>query len=177
MRPVTIGTRTGARHYAAALMRPLAVFDLDGVLADVRGRLHLLASSPKQWDAFFAAAGADPLLGEGADLVHRFAADHDICYLTGRPERSRALTAAWLARHDLPPGTLAMRPDGDHRPARRFKQEQLRALRRTRSIAVVVDDDPEVVAMLRAEGLPVRQATWLPYEEPLAEAQERDGRT
>lgn len=158
-------------------MRPVAVFDLDGVLADVRSRLHLLATSPKQWDAFFDAADADPLLEEGADLVRRLAADHDVCYLTGRPERSRELTTAWLARHGLPPGTLAMRPDGDHRPARRFKQEQLRALRRTRTIALVVDDDPEVVAMLRAEGLPVHQATWLPYEEPLAEAQEGEGRT
>jgi hypothetical protein len=36
--------------------RPLAVFDLDGVLADVRHRLHFLDRRPKDWDGFFAAA-------------------------------------------------------------------------------------------------------------------------
>lgn len=158
-------------------MRQVAVFDVDGVLADVRHRLHLLAHAPKRWDEFFAAADDDPLLQEGADLVRSRAAADEIRYLTGRPERSRALTEAWLRRHDLPAGAVTMRPDGDHRPARRFKVERLRALRGERTIALVVDDDPEVVALLRDEGLPVRQATWLPYSEPLADAQEDAGRT
>ena len=35
---------------------PLAVIDLDGVIADVRHRLHHLKAKPKDWDAFFAAA-------------------------------------------------------------------------------------------------------------------------
>ncbi|HEX7355491.1 MAG TPA: hypothetical protein VF288_11745 [Mycobacteriales bacterium] len=158
-------------------MRPLAVFDVDGVLADVRHRLPLLAQSPKQWDAFFAAAGNDPLLDDGADLVRERARTDEICYLTGRPERSRALTEAWIERHGLPRGRLLMRPDGDHRPARAFKIEQLRAVRRRRAIALVVDDDPEVVRLLRANGLPVLEAAWLPYSSPLADAQEREGRT
>lgn len=158
-------------------MRQVAVFDIDGVLADVRHRLHLLAQSPKRWDEFFAAGVDDPLLEAGADLVRVRAASDEIRYLTGRPERSRELTEAWLRRHDLPRGAVTMRPDRDHRPARRFKVEQLRALRAERTIALVVDDDPEVVALLREEGLPVRQATWLPYTEPLADAQEGEGRT
>jgi phosphoglycolate phosphatase-like HAD superfamily hydrolase len=158
-------------------MRPIAVFDIDGVLADVRHRLDLLASTPKQWDAFFAAAVDDPLLADGAALVCTVADTEDIRYLTGRPESSRALTEAWLRRHDLPAGELTMRPDGDHRPARLFKVEQLRALRRGRTISRVIDDDPEVVALLRDQGLPVQQADWLPYASPLADAQESDGRT
>lgn len=158
-------------------MRPVAVFDVDGVLADVRHRLHLLASSPKQWDAFFAAAVDDPLLDEGAGLVHERAETDEIRYLTGRPERSRALTEAWLADHDLPAGEVTMRPDGDHRPARRFKVEQLRILQRRRTVVLVVDDDPDVIALLRDQGLPVRLADWLPYATPLADAQENEGRT
>ncbi|MGH3745717.1 MAG: hypothetical protein ACRDTP_12725 [Mycobacteriales bacterium] len=158
-------------------MRSLAVFDVDGVLADVRHRLHLLARSPKQWDAFFAAAVDDPLLTEGADLARACAETDEIRYLTGRPESSRALTEEWLGRHELPPGEITMRPDGDHRPARRFKVERLRSLQHDRSISLVVDDDPEVVQLLRREGLRVHQADWLPYAEPLAEAQEDEGRT
>ena len=34
--------------------RPLAVFDIDGVLADVRHRLRHVEGPRKQWDAFFA---------------------------------------------------------------------------------------------------------------------------
>lgn len=158
-------------------MQPITVFDIDGVLADVRHRLHLLAGSPKRWDDFFAAAVDDPLLDEGAALVRELAATGEIRYLTGRPESSRALTENWLDRHDLPAGMIIMRPDGDHRPARLFKVEQLRSLLRDRTITLVVDDDPEVVALLRDSGLPVRQADWLPYETPLAEAQENHGRT
>ncbi len=155
----------------------VAVFDLDGVLADVRHRLHLLATRPKQWDAFFAAAVDDPLLPDGADLLHELAATYDIVYLTGRPERTRALTEDWLRRLRLPSGELRMRPDRDHRPARLFKAEQMRALTRSRTVVVVVDDDPEVVALLRADGHVVRHADWLPYAEPLGRAQEADGRT
>ncbi|GFE12858.1 hypothetical protein Sgleb_09050 [Streptomyces glebosus] len=40
--------------------RPLAVFDLDGTLADTGHRQHLLRQTPRDWRAFFAAATEDP---------------------------------------------------------------------------------------------------------------------
>ena len=36
--------------------RPLAVVDIDGVVADVRHRLHYIEGKPRQWDRFFSAA-------------------------------------------------------------------------------------------------------------------------
>ena len=51
----------------------LAVFDIDGVVADVRHRLHHLERH-RSWHAFFAAAADDPLLPEGARLVADLAA-------------------------------------------------------------------------------------------------------
>jgi len=155
----------------------LAVFDIDGVLADVTHRLHHLGRRPKDWEAFFEAATDDPLLAEGAQLLRGLAADHEILYLTGRPERSRDLTARWLLTHDLPAGVLLMRPDRDHRPARLFKGESVRSLAATREIGIVVDDDPQVVELLSAAGVPTRLAEWLPYAEPLAAAQQEQGRT
>ena len=77
----------------------LVVLDIDGVLADVRHRLHYLASRPKNWDGFFAAAKDDELLEVGAEFAKRAAGTHDIVYLTGRPERLRAATQAWLDEH------------------------------------------------------------------------------
>ncbi len=43
-----------------AALPSVAVFDIDGVLADVRHRLHHVAARPKDWDAFFGAAPQDP---------------------------------------------------------------------------------------------------------------------
>jgi hypothetical protein len=157
--------------------RPLAVIDIDGVVADVRHRLHLVETRPKQWAEFFAAAAADPPLATGVELVRELADDHDVIWLTGRPERTRAATESWLAAQGLPAGALLMRGDRDFRPARVTKRDELRRLRRTREVRIVVDDDPDVVALLQADGFPVRLADWLPHSSTLRAAQERDGRT
>lgn len=156
---------------------PLVVVDIDGVVADVSHRLHLLDLHPRRWDDFFARAADDPPLPEGVALVLAIPADNRLCWLTGRPERNRQLTEAWLTRQGLPSGPLLMRPDRDRRPARQAKRDHLRTLRRQHSIALVVDDDPTVIAMLADEGLPYLLADWLPYSPRLHQAQERQGRT
>lgn len=157
--------------------RPVAVFDVDGVVADVRHRLHHLARRPKDWSAFFAKAADDPPLAEGLALARRYAADHRLVWLTGRPEYMRRVTQEWLDRNGLPVGPLVMRPTGDHRPARLWKAEQLSRIGEWGSIDTVIDDDPAVVATLTKRGWPVTLADWVPYAEALREAQERDGRT
>src|SRR5215207_2535449 len=116
-------------------VRPLAVFDIDGVLADVTHRLHHLRAYPQRWERFFRAAERDPLLDEGARRLRAALAEHDVIYITGRPERNRRLTERWLARHDLPTGPLVMRGDDDFRPARFYKREVLRKLAGVREVA------------------------------------------
>lgn len=156
---------------------PLIVVDIDGVVADVSHRLHLLDRRPRRWDDFFAASAEDPPLSEGVALVTELPAGHALCWLTGRPERNRAVTEKWLLRHGMPDRPLLMRADRDHRPARQAKRDHLRQLRRTHRIALVVDDDPAVIAMLTEDGLPHLLADWLPYAPRLHQAQERQGRT
>lgn len=169
----------------------MAVFDIDGVLADVRHRLHHVAARPKDWDAFFAAAPKDAALPEGMAAVSAAQRAGDlVIYLTGRPERCRADTLAWLAGQGLPPGDLFMRGDADRRPARFTKVATLRRLARQFRVEVFVDDDAAVVETVRAAGFPVLHATWMPAREPGAPAapgpaaqavlfdiQESDGRT
>lgn len=152
-----------------------AVFDIDGVLADVRHRLHHLRT--RDWDAFFAAAPDDPLLEEGRRRVREAAADHAIVYLSGRPERLRAVTQAWLDAHHLPGGALVLRRARDRRPARVVKPELLAGVARAGRVVLVVDDDAEVCAALRRHGYPVEHATWVEESEAMRRAQERDGRT
>jgi hypothetical protein len=157
--------------------RPLAVVDLDGVVADVRHRLHHISGRPKNWDAFFAGIPDDPPLEEGVALTHDLAARCELVYLTGRPERTRAETVEWLVRHGLPTGQLVMRPERDRRPARVTKRLLLRRLANGRSVEVVVDDDAAVCEALVADGWPVLVADWADRSPTLDVAQERLGRT
>ena len=72
---------------------------------------------------------------------------------------------------------LFMRREGDRRPARMTKLAILRALSRERPVAVAVDDDDEVVQVLRDAGFPVLHAQWMAEEPSLRSAQESQGRT
>lgn len=159
-----------------------AVFDIDGVLADVTHRLHHLESRPKDWTSFFGAAHLDPPLEEGVALAREVAQERPLLYLTGRPEALRALTQRWLTEHGLPDGPLLMRRPRDFRPARLAKLERLQEVSERDSVHVVVDDDPAVVDTLRQAGFAVLHATWAPVargdDQPtLWVAQEVDGRS
>ena len=160
-----------------AELRPLAVFDLDGTLADVRHRLHHLQRRPKDWDAFFAAARHDRPLQTGVQLALESARDCEVVYVTGRPERCRADSEAWLRDCGLPDGQLSMRRPGDRRPARLAKPQLLRRLARGRVVAVVVDDDEQVCDAYEEAGFRVLRARWQGESPVLAEAQEAEGRT
>ena len=163
---------------------PLAVFDVDGVLADVRHRLAFLDRSPKDWAGFFGAAPLDPPLPDGVALAQQSALDCEVVYVTGRPEHCRADTLAWFAAHGLPAGRLSMRSNRDRRPARLAKPDLLAALASGRIVAVVVDDDLAVCDAYEAHGYRVIRATWMPKPENayqqgdlLLEAQDLEGRT
>jgi phosphoglycolate phosphatase-like HAD superfamily hydrolase len=187
---------TAASPGGAPGLPSVAVFDIDGVLADVRHRLHHVASRPKDWDAFFGAAPDDPPLDEGLGAVATAdRAGHVVVYLTGRPERCRTATLIWLAAQGLPEGQLFMRDDADRRPARMTKVAALRRLSRRYRIEAFVDDDAAVVEAVRAAGFPVLHALWMQpstsgadsapdlhgadasAQEVLFEIQETEGRT
>lgn len=161
---------------------PLAVFDIDGVLADVRHRLWTLESRPKDWDLFFALAPEDPPLAQGLAAVQAEAArGHAIVYLSGRPEQCRADTVAWLARHGFPEAPVHLRPAADRRPARLVKPQLLRALESQHLIVAVYDDDADVIATMRELGYAATHVTWMHSSDAdqgtLFEAQEAEGRT
>lgn len=158
-----------------------AVLDIDGVLADVRHRLHHLQQRPKNWAGFFDDAPDDPVLPQGHALALELAQTYQLLYLTGRPERCRPDTQAWLDQHDFPAGRLLMRSDSDRRPARFTKLERLRQLDAERGVALLVDDDERVVAAAVEAGLRVQHATWMTeppdQQQALFDAQEVEGRT
>ncbi|MEU6083504.1 hypothetical protein [Streptomyces sp. NPDC047108] len=158
-------------------VRPIAVFDLDGTLSDTAHRQQFLERRPRDWNAFFAAAAQDPPLAEGVALALSSAEECEVVYVTGRPERCRRDTLAWLEQQGLPRGRLFMRRESDRRPARAVKPEILRALTRGREIRRFVDDDELVCDAVERAGFPVVRARWAEASAALRDAQERQGRT
>ena len=155
--------------------------DIDGVVADVRHRLRHVERRPKDWDAFFAAAERDPPHPEGIAVVSTLAADHDVVYVTGRPEHLRAVTERWLEANGIGGHRLVMRTARDRSPAAHLKVQIVRRLETEAPIGVVVDDDTEVLAAMEAAGFATFAATWerraIEEDAALAEAQETEGRT
>ena len=154
----------------------IAVLDIDGVVADVRHRLHHIESRPKRWDRFFSAAVDDAPLQEGVRLAADLAWHHEIVWLTGRPSWLRTVTRQWLERHELPGHELHMRGSSDYRPAPVFKLGVLEKLG-TREIAAFVDDASDVIQAALAAGYPAVFADWLPRARALRDAQDRLGRS
>jgi hypothetical protein len=163
--------------------RSIAVIDIDGVLADVRHRLVHLDKRPKDWGSFFSAASKDAPLTQGLDAARRLAEVYEVVYLSGRPEHLRRDTEAWFERHDVPPGELHLRPRNDFRPAREFKVSMLQRFTERAPVAVLVDDDADVLEAARQAGFDVLPATWMgtvtgsAQLKELHEAQEHEGRT
>lgn len=160
---------------------PLAIVDVDGVVADVRQRLRHIEHGRKNWPAFFAAAKDDPTHEEGLAVVQTLRTTHEVVYVTGRPERIRQVTEAWLDAAGIGGHRLIMRRDQDRRPAAQMKREVIARLAVDRTIGIVVDDDPNVVRVLTAAGFPTFEASWerrtTDERDALQSAQDRQGRT
>lgn len=160
--------------------RPYAVLDIDATLSDTSKRIKYLDKKPKDWDSFFAHAKDDAVLDEGLAVATTLAADHEIIYLTGRPERLRRDTVKWFEDNGFPEGKLLMRGNNDRRPSAVMKLARLRTLAQERRVAVLVDDDVKVCAAAEKAGYPVMRADWgldAETQPTLFEAQEKEGRT
>ena len=166
---------------SAPSSRMSAVFDIDGTLANVKHRLHLLQSRPKNWDAFFDLAHWDTQFPQGrCKIQEAIEANLKVVYLTGRPEKTRQATVEWLSKHQFPlacNSNLFMRPQGDFRPASFVKVELLqRARDLVGDVHVIYDDDEAVVRSLRRAGYNCIHVAWMETSEAeagaLSEAQE-----
>jgi phosphoglycolate phosphatase-like HAD superfamily hydrolase len=147
------------------------LFDIDGTIADLSHRLHhirppLLADGsygPKNWNAFFAECGGD------RPVPHIWELLNDLCgvgvtiiYVSGRSDRVRLETEAWIKTHGFPMVThrnrLYMRKDGDHRPDHLVKAELLdQIIAAGYSPIMAFDDRDQVVKMWRERGVPCAQ--------------------
>lgn len=136
---------------------PAVVFDLDGVLSDAAGRQHFLNSPGrrKDWDAFFAACGDDPLIDEVHRLLELLDPSLAVVLLSARPGTVLDETLAWLARYEVRWDLLVLRSGRGGKPAVEFKRHVLRELRGAGfDVRLGFEDDRRNVTMFRAEGVP-----------------------
>jgi beta-phosphoglucomutase-like phosphatase (HAD superfamily) len=135
--------------------KPIVVVDMDGTLADVRHRLHYInGPGKKDWKRFFEGQVKDKPFAAIAERVRALAADHEIVIVTGRPDKYRGGTEAWLRKFRIPFSRIYMRPVGDHRPDYIVKAEILDQIGPDR-IALAFEDRPPVCEAYRQAGVRV----------------------
>ena len=105
----------------------LVVFDLDGTIADdIHRQHHLYTEDGPDWDSYFSECADDAVIWPVSVLITTLAASADwgrVEIWTGRPERVREETVAWLRRAGVKYDALRMREDGDHRTNAEYKGE------------------------------------------------------
>lgn len=132
--------------------------DLDGTLADVEHRRHLVQGPKKDWKGFFNLIPSDPVRMEvSTQIIQLYNQGYNIIYVSARPESYREMSLNWLTQHGLGFGwTLLMRRDDDGRPDTLVKQGILDTYFPDKSkIFKVFDDRPSVIRMWRGNGLEV----------------------
>lgn len=142
------------------------IFDIDGTLADLRHRRHLVEGAKPHWGAFFDGMVDDPPLADVCYLAellgsHPLAPSIIKLFLfSGRPETHRKETEAWLVAN-VPAYfkasvALMMRAEGDFRADTLVKKDMLNKIKADGyTPRIVVDDRPSVVQMWKDEGLTV----------------------
>ncbi len=134
---------------------PAVVFDMDGVLSDAAGRQHYLERPRRDWEAFFAACGDDPLIEEVARLLDVIDPSHRIVLLTARPQRVQRQTLGWLDRYALRWDLLIMRDYGDYQSSSEFKRRTVDELRSFGfDLRLAFEDDRRNVDMFHAADIP-----------------------
>lgn len=128
------------------------IVDIDGTLANCSHRLHHLPN----WDAFFGAMADDQPIWPVIELACVYYTEGwPVILCSGRPEKYRKVTEAWLSTYDVMYSVLYMRPDGDHRPDTQVKRDILNQIRKEDiyNPVLAIDDRPSIVQMWREEGL------------------------
>ena len=144
---------------------PCVIFDIDGVLADNRHRLHYIQKTPENWDVFYKAMADDLPRSSMIRLVNSIRIVQQTVFLiTGRSIEYEHITRAWLDRNTVGYDGLYQRPAKDHRPDHIIKFEILTKLRKVGYEPwLAVEDRPQVVEMWRREGIECLQTPC--YEE------------
>ena len=149
-------------------MKTLAVFDLDGTLADAGHRLHFINPMPprdpetgkkrkKNFKAFHDACDQDGVFEDVAFEFREGVADPDITViiLTGRPEAYRSKTERWLEEKGLTGYDELIMKSGDQSVPdfiQKAKAADEIEERHGMSIDIAYDDRKRIINMWKERG-------------------------
>ena len=133
------------------------IVDLDGTLANLDHRLHLISSKPPNWKAFYEACDKDTPITPIIRLVNVMynTLSHQIIIFSGREETVKDKTEQWLVNNGVQHHHLIMRKKGDYRPDRIIKKEMLLNAPNKNvkdDILFILEDRSSVVKMWRDMG-------------------------
>lgn len=144
------------------------IFDLDGTLADLSHRLHMIRDPHSSvikydygqepftpdWDSFNMACESDEIITPIKNLLTVMRqANRNIAIFTGRSETAQRKTISWLARHNIEYEVLEMRKSKDHRSDTVVKREMFDKHFTPEDIFFVIEDRDKMVEMWRDLGL------------------------
>jgi len=122
------------------------IADIDGTIADTSERQHYMEEAPKNWKRFFSEISNDKPREEVIALLSMYAQDHNICFVSGRPDNYKKETMEWLDKNiPFSYHTLIMRKAGDRRKDSIIKKEILNKYFKKDSVDFVIDDRPQVI--------------------------------
>ena len=142
------------------MMNKVIIFDVDGTIADVEHRRHLVNGDNKDWKNFRLATEFDTPVQCVCDIAKRHIAQGDeVAFFSARNESEREITekqiSEWIG--DGHKGVF-LRPNGDYRPDEVFKSELADKFEELGGkIDLVFDDRNKVVDMWRQRGTTVVQ--------------------
>jgi hypothetical protein len=135
---------------------PVIIVDVDGTIANIDHRLHLLKEEGDHWSKFFSGMAGDSVNNWCKELIEHMKGDYGILLVSGRPDNFRTVTEGWLNDNNISYDGLYMRQAGDRRPDSQIKQDiYLNNIKETFDVLFVVDDRKAVVDMWRSLGLTV----------------------
>ena len=132
-------------------MNRIAIFDLDGTLADVTHRLHFLEEG--KWDEFYLACNNDKPIDEIIALSRMMWHNSvPIFTLTGRSDIAKDKTIRWLNENNVLYDELFMRQDGDYSHAEDLKEKWINEIG-ANNIYCAFDDSAKVCNMFKRNGI------------------------
>lgn len=144
-------------------MKPLYIFDLDGTLALIEHRRHLVEGDNKNWRAFFKACVNDAPNWPVIRVMQSLRQSGNECRIwSGRSDEVKSETMEWLLRYKCFDGRtlrwgdpVTMRPTGDHSPDEKLKALWLAdmATYDRRRLVGIFEDRDRMVKLWRDNGI------------------------
>lgn len=145
-------------------MKPLYIFDLDGTLALIEHRRHIIEDPSRddsKWRRFYAACDQDQPNAPVIKTMERLRwSGADTWIFSGRSDEVRDKTVAWLAKHTSfmswnVDAALTMRQQGDYTADDDLKRQWYAGMLvdDQRRLVATFDDRDRVVQMWRAAGV------------------------